>query len=183
MRGAVRRRAGQGAAGVGAVVTLAVAGWLLWLLPGPQLAAVLGFGPVDGVVTVSRCYRAADAEGYSAGTECEGRYTPRRAGRPTVGMVVSTAAEEYRPGTEVEVRTAGDRAYELSGTAVFSYGAGAGLLLVPFLALAAWLAACARRGAVANADGYVLAALAGLVGVIALALAAGVLVGAGTLLL
>ncbi|MFF9983825.1 hypothetical protein [Streptomyces erythrochromogenes] len=142
---AVVRGLGRGVAGVGVVVTLGVAGWLMWVLPGPQMGAVLGFGPVDGVVSVHRCYEAADAEGYTTGTDCTGWYTPRRPGEAAREIVLDTAADEYRRGTEVEVRTARGRAYELSGTAVFNFGTAAGLLLVPFLALAAWLFACAQR--------------------------------------
>ncbi|WP_143568831.1 MULTISPECIES: hypothetical protein [Streptomyces] len=161
-------------------MTLAVAGWLMWVLPGPQLGAVLGLGPVDGVVSVHRCYEATDAEGYATGTDCTGWYTPRRAGEEAREIVLDTAADEYRRGTQVEVRTARGRAYELSGTAVFNFGSAAGLLLVPFLTLAAWLFACARSGAVESGDGYFLVSLAGLLAAIVLAAVAGILVGIAT---
>ncbi|MFE9478233.1 hypothetical protein ACFYNM_06455 [Streptomyces spororaveus] len=163
------------------MVTLVFAGWLTWLLPGPQMVAVLGFGPVDGVVAIRECYEASDAEGYATGTDCTGRYTPRRPDGPPRDIVLDTAAHDYRPGTEVEVRTARGRAYERSGSAVFRFGTVIGLLLLPFLVLAAWLFACARRGRVADGDGYVFAALAGLVLAIAAAAVAGILVEIGTL--
>ncbi|MFC9821068.1 hypothetical protein ACFWG6_14250 [Streptomyces erythrochromogenes] len=179
MRAAVRGL-GRGLAGVGVVVALGVAGWLMWVLPGPQMGAVLGFGPVDGVVSVHRCYEAADAEGYTTGTDCTGWYTPRRPGEAAREIVLDTAADEYRRGTEVEVRTARGRAYELSGTAVFNFGTAAGLLLVPFLALAAWLFACARSGTVESGDGYFLVSLVGLFAAVVLGAVAGILVGIGT---
>ncbi|MFD9523741.1 hypothetical protein [Streptomyces sp. NPDC059979] len=178
MRGAVRK-AGRGAAGAACLVTLAVAGWLTWLLPGPQIAAVLGFGPVDGVVSISRCYDATDAEGYATGTDCTGWYTSRRSQEPAREIVLDTAAEEYRPGTEVEVRTTRGKAYELSGSAVFNFGTATGVLLVPFLALAAWLFACARHGRVEDGEAYFLLAMAGLVAALVLSAVAGLLVGIG----
>ncbi|MEW2137187.1 hypothetical protein AB0892_11380 [Streptomyces sp. NPDC005409] len=182
MRGGVRKL-GRGAAAVGAVVTLGVAGWLTWLLPGPQIAAVVGVGAVDGVVSVHECHEGTDAEGYTTGTDCTGWYTPRRPGEAEREIVLATAAEDYRPGAKVEVRTARGRAYELSGTAVANFGTGAGLLLVPFLTLAAWLTACARRGRVENGEGYFFAALAAMVAVLVLGMAAGALVGIGTFVL
>ncbi|WP_158718125.1 hypothetical protein [Streptomyces sp. NRRL F-2664] len=183
MRAGVRtfgRTFGRGVAAGGVVVTLAAAGWLMWVLPGPQLGAVLGFGPVDGVVSVHRCYEAVDAEGYTTGTDCTGWYTPRRPGEAAREIVLDTAADEYRRGTRVEVRTARGRAYELSGTAVFNFGTAAGLLLIPFAALAAWLFACARSGTVASGDGYFLLSLVGLFASIVVAAVAGILVEIGT---
>ncbi len=173
---------GRAAAGAGVVVTLVLAGWLTWLLPGQQMAAVLGFGPVDGVVSIQECYEASDAEGYATGTDCTGRYTPRRSDGPPRDIVLDTAADDYRPGTRVEVRTARGRAYELSGSAVFRFGTVIGLLLVPFLVLAAWLFACARQGRVADGEGYVFVALAGLVIAIVPAAVAGILVEIGMLI-
>ncbi|MGW7441687.1 hypothetical protein [Streptomyces sp. NPDC054849] len=178
MQGAVRK-AGRGAAGLGVVATLVVAGWLTWLLPGPQIAAVLGFGPVDGVLSISRCYDATDAEGYATGTDCTGWYTPRRSEDPAREIVLDTASEEYRPGTEVEVRTTRGKAYELSGSAVFNFGTATGVLLVPFLALAAWLFACARHGRALDGEPYFLSALAGLLAAVVLSAVAGLLVGIG----
>ncbi|MEU9036626.1 hypothetical protein AB0D45_17215 [Streptomyces sp. NPDC048352] len=160
------------------MATLVLAAWLVWLLPGPQLAAVLGFGPVDGVVTISECYDAADAEGYAGGTECKGRYVRRgRGGGAPEEILLETAAAEHRPGSEVEVRTARGRAYELSGHAVGNIGVATGWLLVPFLTLAAWLSACARDGGAVDGGGFVLAALAAMVAVVVLGLTAAVLVG------
>ncbi|MCX5380570.1 hypothetical protein [Streptomyces sp. NBC_00091] len=171
------RTAARGAAALGSAATLVLAAWLVWLLPGPQLAAVLGLGPVDGVVTVSECYEATDAEGYAAGTQCKGRYTPRGHGGPQEEILLETAAAKHRPGSEVEVRTARGRAYERSGFAVGNLVVATGLLLVPFLALAAWMSACARRGRAVDGGGFVLAALAAMVAVVVLGVAAGVLVG------
>ncbi|MFE6838390.1 hypothetical protein ACFVFI_26575 [Streptomyces sp. NPDC057705] len=179
MRAAVRRL-GQGAAGAGVVVTLAVAGWLVWLLPGPQMAAVLGFGPVDGVVSIHRCYEATDAEGYATGTDCTGWYIPRRSGEPEREIVLDTAGDDYRFGTHVEVRTARGRAYELSGSAVFNLGTATGLLIVPFLTLASWLFSCARHGRVEDGELYFLAAMGGLLAAIVLGAVAGMVVGIGT---
>ncbi|MER6315753.1 hypothetical protein ABT237_18530 [Streptomyces sp. NPDC001581] len=182
MRAAVRKL-GQGAAGVGVVVTLAVAGWLVWLLPGPQMAAVLGFGPVDGVVSVHKCYEATDAEGYATGTDCTGWYTPRRSGEEGREIVLDTADEKYRFGTDVEVRTARGKAYELSGSAVFDFGTATGLLLVPFLTLAAWLLSCARHGRVEDGEVYFLAGMVGLFAAMVLGAVAGMLVGIATFIL
>lgn len=176
MVGRGARVLGRGVAGGGVVVVLGLAAWLTWLLPGPQMAAVLGFGPVDGVVSIQECYDASDAEGYATGTDCAGRYTPRRSDGPPRDIVLDTAADDYRPGTRVDVRTARGRAYELSGGAVFRFGSVIGLLLVPFLVLAAWLFACARHGRVADGEGYVLVALGGLVIVFVPAAVAGILV-------
>ncbi|MEU9159209.1 hypothetical protein AB0D29_02830 [Streptomyces sp. NPDC048424] len=179
MRAAVRRL-GRGAAGAGVVVTLAVAGWLVWLLPGPQMAAVLGFGPVDGVVSIHKCYEATDAEGYATGTDCTGWYTPRQSGEPGREIVLDTADEKYRFGTDVEVRTARGKAYELSGSAVFDFSTATGLLLVPFLTLASWLFSCARHGRVEDGEGYFFAGMVGLFAAMVLGAVAGMLVGIGT---
>ncbi|MFD9723941.1 hypothetical protein [Streptomyces sp. NPDC059072] len=176
---AVVRKLGRAAAAVGAVVSLGVAGWLVWLLPGPQLAAILGFGPVDGVVTVYECHEATDADGYSTGTDCTGWYVPRQAGEPAREMVIESAAGKHRHGARVEVRTARGRAYELSGTAVFDTGTTTGLLLVPFLAVAGWLASCARGASPGDGEGWFFAALGGMVAVIVLAVVAGILVAIG----
>uniref|UniRef100_A0AAU2JRI8 DUF4190 domain-containing protein n=1 Tax=Streptomyces sp. NBC_00049 TaxID=2903617 RepID=A0AAU2JRI8_9ACTN len=149
---------------------------LVWLVAGPPLAAVFGLGPVDGVVTVEECHDGSDWEGNATGTDCPGRYIPRRAGEAERDIVIRSAAEDYEPGARVEVRTARGQAYELSGMAVLDLGSPTGLLLVPFLTLSAWLAACARHGRVEDGEGYVFAALAGMVAVIVLAMAAGILV-------
>ena len=115
-----------------------------------------------------------------SGTDCTGSYTPRGTGGPSRAIVLQSAAEDHRPGTGVEVRTARGRAYELSSVAVQDFGTVAGLLLVPFLTLSAWLFTCARRGRPVNAEGYFFAGLGGLIAVLALDFAAGLLVGIGT---
>ncbi|MEJ8642994.1 hypothetical protein WKI68_19610 [Streptomyces sp. MS1.HAVA.3] len=53
------------------------------------------------------------------------------------------------------------------------------MLLVPFLALAAWLFACARRGRVADGEPYFFLAMAGLLAALVLSAVAGLLVGIG----
>ncbi|WP_327415717.1 hypothetical protein [Streptomyces sp. NBC_01233] len=94
--------------------------------------------------------------------------------------MLDTADEEYRSGTEVEVRTARGKAYELSGSAVFNFSTATGLLLVPFLTLASWLFSCARHGRVEEGELYFLAAMAGLFAAMVLGALAGTLVGIGT---
>ncbi|WP_329380969.1 hypothetical protein OG625_16245 [Streptomyces sp. NBC_01351] len=161
-------------------MALAVGGWVVWLLPGPQLAAVVGVGPVDGVVRIDECHGASDAEGHSDGTGCTGWYTPRREDRPDREIVLDMAAERYEKGAEVEVRTANGKAYELSGYAVQELGTGAGLVLVPFLTLSAWLLASASRGRFGDGEGFFFAGLGGLILVIALGFVGGLVVGIGT---
>jgi hypothetical protein len=170
----------RAAAVAGAVASLAVAGWLVWLLPGPPLSAVLGFGPVDGVVVIAECHDSLDADGNASGTDCTGSYKPRRADEPSRAIMLQSAAEEHRPGTSVEVRTARGRAYELSGSAVQDFGTVTGLLLVPFLTLSAWLLACARHSGLVDAEGFVFAGLGGIIAVLVLTFAAALLVGVGT---
>ncbi|WP_367325104.1 hypothetical protein [Streptomyces sp. HUAS ZL42] len=179
MQGAVRRLA-RGSAALAAVASLAAAGWLIWLLPGPALSAVLGFGPVDGVVVIAECHDAIDAEGNSSGTDCTGSYVPRGTDEPSRAIVLQSAAEDYRAGTGVEVRTARGRAYELSSGAVQDFGTVTGLLLVPFLTLSAWLFTCARHARLVNGEGFFFAGLGGIVAVLVLAFVAGLLVGIGT---
>ncbi|WP_053750058.1 hypothetical protein [Streptomyces sp. MMG1533] len=164
---------------VGVAVSLAVAGWLIWLLPGAPLAAVLGLGPVDGVMTIAECHEAHDVEGNADGTDCTGRYTPRRAGEPSRAIVLNMAAKEHRPGSTVEVRTARGQAYEPSAVAVVSIGTITGLVLLPFLILSLWLFACARHGRWVNGEGYVFLALGGLFSVIVLGIVVGLLVEIG----
>lgn len=182
MRGAVRWLA-RGAAAVGGVVSLALAGWLVWLVSGPQLSAVLGFGPVDGVVLITECHDSHDVDGNVSGTDCTGSYAPRGADEPARGILLQSAAEKHPSGTAVEVRTARGRAYELSGSAVLDFGTVAGLLLVPFLTLSAWLFACARHARLENAEGYLFAGLGGIVAVLVLSLVTALLVGLVTAVL
>lgn len=168
---------------LGSAAVLALAGWLVWLLPGPRLVAVLGLRPVDGTLAVSECHDASDAEGYPGGTECKGLYTPRRAGGPRREVLLDGAAARHGPGSAVPVRIARGTAYELSGSAAGHITAVTGFLLVPFLALASWLLACARRGRAAHAEPHLLAALAGLVAVFVLSVAVALLAALATALL
>ncbi|MET7367838.1 hypothetical protein ABZS61_18670 [Streptomyces sp. NPDC005566] len=140
----------------GAVVSLAIAGWLIWLLPGPHLAAVLGIGPVDGVMTISRCYEATDAQGYHDGTDCQGMYTPRAAGEPRREITLDKPAEMHRPGSSVEVRMVRGRGHEPSGDALGTWVTVTGLILGPFLALSLSFRASAREGTWSHSGDYVL---------------------------
>lgn len=170
------RNAVRGLALLGSVALLVLAGWLVWLLPGPQLVAVLGLGPVDGTLAVSECYDAPDAEGYPGGTECKGVFTPRRTAAPRGELLLDGAAAKHEPGSAVRVRIVRGRAYEPSGPATGRIGAVTGFLLVPFLALASWLLGWARRGRAGNGAAHLLAALAGLAAVLVLSVAAALLV-------
>lgn len=75
------------------MVSLVVAGWLIWLLPGSHLAAVVGIGPVDGVIKISSYYDATDVEGKQDGT-----YTPRAAASPRAGSRWTRRASPTSPG-------------------------------------------------------------------------------------
>ncbi|MFD8687434.1 hypothetical protein [Streptomyces sp. NPDC059651] len=140
----------------GAVVSLAVAGWLIWLIPAPHLAAVLGIGPVDGVMTITSCYDATDAQGDQVGTDCRGTYAPRAAGEPRREVTLDKAAESHEPGSTVEVRMARGRAHELSGYALGTWVTVTGLILGPFLALSLSFRACARDATWSHGGDYVL---------------------------
>ncbi len=164
------------------VVSLAVAGWLIWLLPGPHLAAVLGFGPVDGVMTISSCYESTDAEGYQDGTDCTGTYTPRAAGEPRRRITLDKAAESHAPGSTVEVRLARGRAHELSGYALGTWVTVTGLLLGPFLALSLSFRASARDGTWSHNGDYVLLFIAAEIAALVFGILVGVLVSIGTAL-
>ncbi|MFD0381001.1 MULTISPECIES: hypothetical protein [Streptomyces] len=170
------RNAVRGLALLGSVVLLALAGWLVRLLPGPQLVAVLGLGPVDGTLVVSECYEAPDAEGYPGGTECKGVYTPRAAAGPPRELLLDGAAAKHEPGSAVSVRIVRGKAYEPSGPAVGHVAAVTGFLLVPFLTLASWLLGWARRGRAGHGAAHLLAALAALAAVLVLSVAAALLV-------
>lgn len=169
--GTWERRVGR----TGAVVSLAVAGWLIWLFPGPHLAAVLGFGPVDGVMRISSCYEATDAQGYSDGTNCTGTYTPR-AGEPRRQVTLDKAATSHKPGSTVEVRMARGRAHELSGYALGTWVTVTGLILGPFLALSLSFRAGARDGTFSHNGDYVLVFIAAEVAALVLGVLVGIIV-------
>ncbi|MDF6061081.1 hypothetical protein AB0K64_21280 [Streptomyces sp. NPDC053741] len=139
----------------GAVVSLAVAAWLIWLFPAPHLAAVLGVGPVDGVMTITSCYGATDVEGYPDGTDCSGTYTPRATGGSPRRITLDKAAESHDPGSVLEVRTVRGRAHELSGDALGTWVTVTVLILGPFLALALSFRACARDNTWSHNADYV----------------------------
>ncbi|MFE4983682.1 hypothetical protein ACFRFO_08775 [Streptomyces sp. NPDC056664] len=160
----------------GAVVSLAVAGWLIWLLPGPHLAAVLGFGPVDGVMRIASCYEATDEQGYSDGTNCTGTYTPRAAGEPSRQVTLDKAATPHKPGSTVEVRMARGRAHELSGYALGTWITVTGLILGPFLALSLSFRACARDRTWSHNGDYVLVFIVAEVAALVLGLLVGIVV-------
>ncbi|MGW2477038.1 hypothetical protein [Streptomyces sp. NPDC001665] len=138
------------------VVSLAVAGWLIWVLPGPHLAAGLGIGPVDGTMTISSCYEATDYEGYDDGTDCTGMYTPRTEGEPRRRITLDKAATSRRSGSTVEVRLVRGRAHEPSGYAAGTWVTVSGLILGPFLALSLFFRASARDGGWSHNGDYVL---------------------------
>ncbi|MFD4690665.1 hypothetical protein [Streptomyces sp. NPDC058463] len=174
----VARTAGTWARRVGltgAVVSLAVAGWLIWLLPGPHLAAVLGIGPVDGVMRISRCYESTDAQGYQDGTDCTGMYTPRAAGEPRREVTLDKAAETHEPGSTVEVRMVRGRAHEPSGYALGTWVTVTGLILGPFLALSLSFRACARDATWSHNGDYVLVFIAAEIAALILGVLVGIL--------
>ncbi|MFF5923750.1 hypothetical protein ACFY8C_36325 [Streptomyces flavochromogenes] len=161
------------------MASLAVAGWLIWLLPVPHLAAVLGFGPVDGVMTISSCYDATDAQGYADGTDCTGTYTPRAAGESPRQITLDKAATSHKPGTTVEVRMARGRAHELSGYALGTWLTVTGLILGPFLALSLSFRASARDGTFSHDGDYVLLFIAAEFAALVLGLLVGIVVSIG----
>ncbi|MFE2018399.1 hypothetical protein ACFW9O_10210 [Streptomyces sp. NPDC059499] len=168
--GAWERRVGL----TGAVVSLAVAGWLIWLLPGPHLAAVLGIGPVDGTMSISHCYEATDWQGYQDGIACTGMYTPRAAGEHRREITLVKAAEKHRPGSTMEVHTARGRAHELSGDALSAGVTSTGLILGPFLALSLSFRASARKGTWSHDGDYVLVFIAAEVAALVLGFVVGI---------
>lgn len=144
----------------GMVVSLVVAGWLIWALPGPHLAAGLGIGPVDGTMTISSCYEATDYEGYDDGTDCTGVYSPRAGGEPRRRITLDKAATSHRAGSTLEVRLVRGRAYEPSGYAAGTWFTVSGLMLGPFLALSLFFRASARHGEWSHNGDYVLVFIA-----------------------
>ncbi|MFE3515201.1 hypothetical protein [Streptomyces sp. NPDC059166] len=159
----------------GAVVSIALGAWLVWLLPGPHLAAVLGIGPVDGVMTISSCYAVTDIEGYEDGTDCQGMYTPRAAGEPARRVTLDKAAS-HRPGSTVEVRMVRGRAHELSGNALGTWVAVTGFVIGPFLALTLSFCAAARDATWSHDGNYVLLFIVAEMAALVLGVVAGVLV-------
>ena len=170
-----RRRLGL----TGSVVSLAVAAWLIWLLPGPHLAAVLGIGPVDGVMTISRCYEATDAEGYQDGTDCTGTYTPRAGDEPRRRITLDKAAKMHEPGSTVEVRIARGRGHELSGHALGTWVTVTGLILGPFLALSLAFRAGARDGTWSHNGDYFLVFIAAEIAALVIGILVGIAVSLG----
>ncbi|MGW4234712.1 hypothetical protein ACWEF9_36510 [Streptomyces sp. NPDC004980] len=160
----------------GAVASLAVAGWLIWLLPGPHLAAVLGLGPVDGVMTISHCYEATDWQGYQDGTACTGMYTPRAAREPRREITLGKAAKTHAPGSTVDVRIARGRAHELSGDALGTLVTITGLMFGPFLALSLSFRSSARHGTWSHNGDYVLVFIAAEMAALVLGLLVGITV-------
>lgn len=148
-------RWGRGAAVTGSVLSLAVAGWLSWLLPLPRLAAVVGVGPVDGTLRVTRCYETSMADDSFQGFGCTGVYAPRTGGKPQRDMVLHEARREYRAGSVVEVRTVAGEAYELSGVAFVRWTLSTWGLFAPFLSLTIWLLVCARESGWAVGHGSI----------------------------
>ncbi|RPK70936.1 hypothetical protein EES45_35185 [Streptomyces sp. ADI97-07] len=133
------------AAGVGAAAGLAAAGWLVCLFPGPHLLAVLGVGPVDGVMKITECYEVTGGDGEQRGFDCTGVFTPRSAVQPRREITLDSAAGKHRAGSIVEVRTAGGDAHELSADGLrlwVTFTAGmVGVSVTP----AFWLLAGARH--------------------------------------
>ncbi len=140
-------------------MSLAVAGCVFRWFPGPHPAAVVGVGPVDGVMRITECYDASTADGSPAGYACEGLYTPRsdpqREMKPQGDMTLHRADRKRGPGSIVEVRTAGGEAHELSGGAVALWMTIAWLLFAPLLTLSIWLFACARHASWNTGNGYI----------------------------
>ncbi|MFJ1708165.1 hypothetical protein [Kitasatospora sp. NPDC088346] len=168
----------RAAAVLAAVACLVGTGAGGWLLTGERMGAALGIGPPGGDLVVARCYQVYDTEGYDDGRDCRGDFTPAGGSADAVRpMVLRGAAADHRPGTRLAVRLSHGAAYEPSAEPAVKYGIAAGLVLVVGGTLAAWLFACARHGRLQDGEGYVFAALAGLVGVPLLGIAVGVVAG------
>ncbi|MFD6279537.1 hypothetical protein ACFWFI_28810 [Streptomyces sp. NPDC060209] len=116
---------------------------------------------MDGIMRITECYDATTADGYPNGYACEGVYTPRSVARPRGGkqpqrdMTLHKADKKHRVGSLVEVRTAGGKAYELSGDALSLWMITTWFLFAPFLTLSIWLLACARHASWARGNGYI----------------------------
>lgn len=163
------------------VAVAGVAVWGVWVLPGQRLVAAAGFGRVDGVVTVERCFETVDAEGNDAGISCQGSFTPRGlpghsghsddgagtgggagagtgdgtgtdAARP---ILLKDAAKSHPAGARREVQLIGGDAFEPSTPAFLEYGVAALLLLSLACAPVGWLLQTAWRGRVGS-EGFFL---------------------------
>lgn len=172
------RRLARAAAALAAVACLVGTGSGIWFLAGERMGAALGIGLPGGDLVVSRCYEVYDSEGDDNGRDCRGEFTPAGASADAVRpMVLRGAAADHRPGTRLAVRLSHGAAYEPSSEPVVKYGIAAGLILVVGATLTAWLLSCARHGRFQEAEGYVFAALAGLIGVPLLGIAVGLVAG------
>ncbi|MFI8423611.1 hypothetical protein [Streptomyces sp. NPDC085479] len=151
-----------------AVLWLAAALTVTWLLFGARLGALSGVMGPTGSFVVTGCF-----EGLEEGdTHCRGRYTPSGADAATrVGVLLRSAGDEHRPGTRRPVRLVGDDVYEPSPVGTFGYVSMAGWTVSTLGMPGLWMLASARRGRTADGDGYVFAWLAALMGAIALGLA------------
>ncbi|MEV0532913.1 hypothetical protein [Kitasatospora sp. NPDC050463] len=138
---------------VAVLAVLAGSLWLVWALVGVRIVAAAGIGPVDGVVTVVRCYQTTDSDGNDDGIDCQGQYTPADAVGPGRAITLSDAKESYPAGQRVEVRLAGGRAFQDSGFALIKYGMFAAVLLALGVSAAGWLVDTVRRGE-AGSDGF-----------------------------
>ncbi|BAJ26550.1 hypothetical protein KSE_07100 [Kitasatospora setae KM-6054] len=147
--------------GAFAVLWLAAAAVLVWLLFGGQLFALSGVSGPTGSYSVSGCFEAAESTDVS----CEGRYTPASpVGAESRPMTLRGAAEQHHPGARRAVREVGGRAYEPSPVTAGEYVAFAGWTASTLGLPALWLLSSARRGRARSGEGYVFAWLGTLFG-------------------
>ncbi|WP_033221980.1 hypothetical protein [Kitasatospora phosalacinea] len=146
-------------AGGFAVLWLAGAAVLTWLLFGGPLLATSGLAGPTGSYVVASCQEEVESTSVS----CRGRYTPSSPfGAPSRPMTLRGADGKHRVGTRFAVREVGGRAFEPSPVAAGEYVAFTGWTLSTLALPALWLLACARRGRARSGDGYVFAWLAAL---------------------
>ncbi|MFF8804448.1 hypothetical protein [Streptomyces omiyaensis] len=151
-----------------AVLWLAAALTVTWLLFGARLGALSGFMPPTGSFAVTGCFEGMEEGDFS----CRGRYTPFGAGAVTrEDVLLRSADDEHRLGTRTSVRLVGDQVFEPSPIGTFEYVSMAGWTVSTLGMPGLWMLASARRGRTADGDGYVFAWLAALLGAIALGLA------------
>ncbi|MFC8722739.1 hypothetical protein, partial [Kitasatospora sp. NPDC057198] len=145
-------------AGGFAVLWLAGAAVVSWLLLGGPAVAMSGLlGPTGSYVATS-CFEEVESTAVS----CEGRYTPSSPiGAPSRPMTLRSA-DDARVGARVDVREVGGRVYRPSPVSAGEYVAFAGCTAATLGMPALWLLACARRGRARSGDGYVFAWLAAL---------------------